>query len=213
MLSTVALIAEQPITKGYSYSIGEYRVFVKPMARNYSGSGKQKWESIDSDGNPISKDLYRMTFDDNRLYLLENELILNSYSYGEINQKDKIEIINKVVYINNTKAEGRLLSKEFRVSLSSEQYFSSAKLGSHTVFVAPGLGMTTTDIEKLMGIYIYTYIVGETHVSISNDSLSVNGKGYGNLKENSIIIIEEGEVFVNDKDKIKEIDTNRITDL
>ncbi len=199
--------------KGYIYHIGGHQVYIQPIVKYYTGSGQREWKSIDTDGNPISKNLYVMTFNNDRLYLLDNELIMNGYSYGYIDKDDKIKIIDRVVHINNKETEGRLLSKEFRVSLSFDKYFSSAKLGTHTVFVAPGLNITTTDIENIMGINVYNYIVGETHVSISNDTLTVNDKGYGLIKESSIIVVEEGEVFINDEAKIKEIDTGIITDL
>jgi hypothetical protein len=196
--------AKNPKTQVFKYPIGDFNISIQPRPQYYTESGKREWKSFDSSGKPICKDLYRMTYDDNLIYLLDNELLVNNYSYGEINKDDEVEIIDKDVYINNKVAKGELLSKEFRVSLSSPEYFSSTKLGGHSIFVAPGSSIAS-ETEEFNGFYTYRYEVGNMNVSICRDTLTVNGRCLGLLSENSTIIIEEGNVYVNDEAKIKEI--------
>jgi len=206
-------LCKKTTTKTLNWATGGINIYIQPYPKYHTGTGQRDYISYDLQGKPINQDLYKMTFDDNLLYLLDNELIVNNYSYGSVSKDDKVEIIEKDVYINNKIAKGRLLSKEFRVSLSSPHYFSSARVGSHSIFVAPGSSTTFSDTEEFMGVYIYNYQIGDINVSISQDTLTVNDKSYGFLKENSIVIIEEGVVYINDETKIKEVDIDLITDL
>ncbi|MBN2829554.1 MAG: hypothetical protein JXR56_04465 [Candidatus Cloacimonetes bacterium] len=205
------VFAKYPKIKTFDTTIGEINISIQPKPQNYTGSGKREWKSFDSSGKPICKDLYRMTFGDNLLYLLDDELIVNQYSYGEISKDDKVEIIDKDVYINNKVAKGELLSNEFRVSLSSPDYFSSTKLGGHSIFVAPGSSITS-ETKEFNGFYTYRYEVGNTIVSICRDTLTVNGRCIGLLSENSTIIIEEGNVYVNNEAKMQELNISLDTD-
>lgn len=72
-------------------------------------------------------------------------------------------------------------------------------LGTHKVSVGPRCMSKQISNRFPDGGAVYNLTCGETAVTIRNEELIVNGKGYGELSKGDAVHIESGSVFVNGK--------------
>jgi len=182
------LQAKRKKVKAFETTIAGYDISILPRPENISMSNTMV----------RSFEVKEYSFDDNLIYIVENEFILNKMSYGFLNKANKIEIRETEVYINGKLTSGTVLEKSERVMLSGDHSFAETILGKYSVKVAPGSNLIMEDSDFIDGLIIYNYRVGNTNLRISGNVLEVNGDSYGELPEAAKIVVEEGVVSVND---------------
>jgi len=182
------LQAKRKKIKPFDTTIAGYKVAILPRPENISMSNTKV----------RSFEVKEYSFDDNQIYIIEDEFVLNKKSYGFLKKGDEIELLNGEVFINKVLTAGIELDKSERVMLSGDHPFAEAVLGVYSVTVAPGSNLIMEDSDVADGITTYTYLVGNTTVKIFDNILEVNGKNYGELPEGAKIVVEEGVVKINE---------------
>ena len=74
-------------------------------------------------------------------------------------------------------------------------------MGTHHVVVSPGSTFTSSSSSSGGDTETYQFSCGETSVTIQNEELIVNNVKYGTLKTGEAVLIDNGKVFVADKER------------
>lgn len=166
--------------------MGSHHVVVKPGATFTSSSSSAGGDQTE----------HHYTCGDVNIAIRNEELIVNSKTYGPLKPNDSILIDHGTVYVRDRKVEGRPLSAEERLARAPVKE-TRKELGGYSVTVRPGARLTS--VTQILGRH--TLKVGKTTVSIKKDKLFVNDKPYGAVKDGDTIVVENDEVFVSGSER------------
>ncbi len=168
----------------FTFPLGVLKVSIAPLPKNVSKATKE-----------ISgQDMHILSFDNNTIYVWQNEIIFNKLSYGKFKDTDKISIIEGKFWVNNAPVIGGQVSDAMQMFLDQSEDYSIQKMGNHyvAVYTVSGINIYTKTSE--CNIERHEYIAGDKTIVIENDTLYVNISCYGKVPESSGVVINEDGV-------------------
>ncbi len=169
------------------FPLGDIKIAIDPFPKNVSKSTKE-----------ISgQDLHILCFDENTLYVWQNEMVFNKLSYGKLNDTDKISITDGTVFVNNKPKSGAPVSEAMQMFLDQSEDFAIQKMGSHFVAVHTISAISMYTMTNENNLERHDFITGDKTIVIENDTLYVNSICYGKIPEFSGIVLNDDGIFIN----------------